>query len=757
MLTPGYRRNIGHNDMKLIFPLIMYTSSVLAVCMMFQYLVLREKHYLEDKFFMVMCIGSAVWSFGFAALFMQENAEDAFLCRAFGMVGTFVYMISTQIFISQMAEIPRRWKYAVNGFSFAAIPLYILMTRPGLVVFSPTPIGMSYHFQPGLVYNLYTAYSLIVALNILGVVLYMLLTSKKKRHVVFARRFLFLLVFVFAGTVLDTIFPMFGLPAIPGSSVTQFWGLVGAYYALRGIRRSRINLNNMSEFIYYSVSSPVLVCDAGGRLQIINDAGVAFFHLDREALHNMRWVNQLFRVNADEIFSEHVLYQELDAVCKRNQKDCSLAVNTIKDVYGDVIGYIIMVTDQTERIQTMKELEEAKHLADAANNAKSTFLANMSHEIRTPMNAIVGFSELALQEELAPEVREYVLDIRGASHNLLAIINDILDISKIESGKMELVCSDYFTKTLLNDVFLIIDGQAKKKGLEFNMSVAEDMPKKLFGDKVRIREVLINLLNNSVKYTERGSISLDARVESRMEDVVKLKFSVRDTGIGIREEDQRELFESFTQVDKVVNNGKEGTGLGLAIVKGFVELMDGEVSVESEYGKGSLFTVVIQQNVLDDGKIGGGYSDARQVEGDTGIGRIKLKNVRALVVDDNMMNLKMAKRGLEHYGIDADIVGSGKLAIDMCRENQYQLVLMDQMMPGMDGIETMREIRKLDYYAPGGESKIIILTANTMSGMRNQMIEEGFDEFLGKPLNFKHLERLLRRFVPDSIVREKKE
>lgn len=756
MVTPGSRRNMGHNDMKLIFPLIMYTSSVLAVCMMLQYLVLREKHYLEDKFFMVMCIGSAVWSFGFAALFMQESAEDAFLCRAFGMAGTFVYMISTQIFISQMAEIPKKWKYAVNGFSFAAIPLYVLMTRPGLVIFSPTPIGMSYHFRQGVVYNLYTAYSLIVALNILVVVLYMLRNSKKKRHVVFARRFLFLLVFVFAGTVLDTIFPMLGLPAIPGSSITQFWGLVGGYCALRGIRRSRINLNNMSEFIYYSVSAPVLVCDAVGRLQIINDAGVAFFRLDREALHNMRWVNQLFRVNGDEIFLEDVLYQELDAVCKRNQKYCSLAVNTIKDVYGDVIGYIIMVTDQTERIQSLNELEEAKHLADAANNAKSTFLANMSHEIRTPMNAIVGFSELALQEELTPEVREYVLDIRGASHSLLAIINDILDISKIESGKMELVCSDYFTKTLLNDVFLIIDGQAKKKGLEFKMSVSEDMPKKLFGDKVRIREVLINLLNNSVKYTERGSISLDARVESRMEDVVKLKFSVQDTGIGIRQEDQKELFESFTQVDKVVNNGKEGTGLGLAIVKGFVELMDGEVSVESEYGKGSLFTVVIQQNVLDDGKIGAGYSDARQVEGDTGIGKIKLKNVRALVVDDNMMNLKMAKRGLEHYGIDADIAGSGKLAIEMCRENQYQLVLMDQMMPGMDGIEAMREIRKLDYYAPGGVPKIIILTANTMSGMRNQMIEEGFDEFLGKPLNFKHLERLLRRFVPDSIVREKK-
>jgi CheY-like chemotaxis protein len=368
------------------------------------------------------------------------------------------------------------------------------------------------------------------------------------------------------------------------------------------------------------------------------------------------------------------------------------------------------------------------------------------------MNAIVGFSELALSEELDPKIHEYIVDIRSASHNLLAIINDILDISKIESGKMELVCGEYYTKNLFNDVFLIVDGQTKKKGLKFKMSVADDMPKKMYGDKIRIRGVLINLLNNAVKYTDSGSVELQAQVLDKTDDIATLKLSVKDTGIGISKEDREKLFESFSQVDKTVNYGKEGTGLGLAIVQGFVELMGGEVSVESEYGKGSTFTVIIKQKILDDGAADKIYTSSDEVSEDYGISDMKLEDVRVLVVDDNIMNLKMAKSSMEHYGLTTDIAGSGKLAVEMCRNTHYQIVFMDQMMPVMDGVEAMKEIRKLDkHYELGGPGKIIILTANTMNGMREQMMAEGFDEFLGKPLNFKQLERLLKRFLPGQI------
>lgn len=739
--------------MKLLFPIIMYTNGVLAAYLMYRYLILKGKRYIEDKIFMIMCFGSAVWSIGFAALFMQEEPDKAFICRAIGMIGVFLYMISAQIFISHMADITKIWKYVVNGFSLLGIILYFLMTRKGLVIFTPNIFGMSYQFVPGTIYNLYTVYTVVVSLNILIIVLYAMRTAKVKRLVVFARRLILLTIFMMVGIILDTIFPMFGLPAIPGSSVTQYWGMIGVYYAIRAISRSRINLNNMSQFIYYSIAAPVLVYDTKRRLQIINDAGVSFLRVERDdrELRNL-WINRIFDVDPDEIFFTDSTNKEFDALCKKNKCYCSLAVNAISDAYGDVIGYIIIVGDLSERIRTMNELEEAKRQADTANSAKSAFLANMSHEIRTPMNAIVGFSELALSEELEPQVKEYIIDIRKASHNLLAIINDILDISKIESGKMELVCGEYYTKTLFNDVFLIMDSQAKKKGLEFKMTVSENMPKKMYGDKIRIRGILINLLNNAVKYTENGSVELKAEIIDRKKDVAVLKFCVKDTGIGIAKEDQEKLFESFSQVDKTVNYGKEGTGLGLAIVKGFVQMMNGEVSVESEYGKGSAFTVVIQQKILDASAMDKIYTNSNEVSEDYGMTDMKLENVRVLIVDDNMMNLKMAKRSMEHYGMTVDIAGSGKLAVDMCRQTHYRIVFMDQMMPVMDGVEAMKEIRKLDdYYAVGGEAKIVILTANTMSGMRTQMMQEGFDEFLGKPINFKQLERLLKRYIPEHI------
>lgn len=739
--------------MKLLFPIIMYTNGVLAAYLMYRYLILKGKRYIEDKIFMIMCFGSAVWSIGFAALFMQEEPDKAFICRAIGMIGVFLYMISAQIFISHMADIPKIWKYVVNGFSLLGIILYFLMTRKGLVIFTPNIFGMSYQFVPGTIYNLYTVYTVVVSLNTLIIILYAMRTAKVKRLVVFARRLILLTIFMMVGIILDTIFPMFGLPAIPGSSVTQYWGMIGVYYAIRAISRSRINLNNMSQFIYYSIAAPVFVYDTKRRLQIINDAGVSFLRVERDdrELRNL-WINRIFDVDPDEIFFTDSTNKEFDALCKKNKCYCSLAVNAISDAYGDVIGYIIIVGDLSERIRTMNELEEAKRQADAANSAKSAFLANMSHEIRTPMNAIVGFSELALSEELEPQVKEYIVDIRKASHNLLAIINDILDISKIESGKMELVCGEYYTKTLFNDVFLIMDSQAKKKGLEFKMTVSENMPKKMYGDKIRIRGILINLLNNAVKYTENGSVELKAEIIDRKKDVAVLKFCVKDTGIGIAKEDQEKLFESFSQVDKTVNYGKEGTGLGLAIVKGFVQMMNGEVSVESEYGKGSAFTVVIQQKILDASAMDKIYTNSNEVSEDYGMTDMKLENVRVLIVDDNMMNLKMAKRSMEHYGMTVDIAGSGKLAVDMCRQTHYRIVFMDQMMPVMDGVEAMKEIRKLDdYYAVGGEAKIVILTANTMSGMRTQMMQEGFDEFLGKPINFKQLERLLKRYIPEHI------
>lgn len=377
---------------------------------------------------------------------------------------------------------------------------------------------------------------------------------------------------------------------LPGSSLTQFWGLIVLYHAVAVINRSRINITNMSEFIYYSLAMPVLVYDVDRQLQIMNDAAASFLGISREsgqAAQNAA-IGCLFEVDEEEIFSFADKHKNVDAVCRENQIYCSLAVSNISDSYGDLIGYIVIVTDLSERMKTIQELEEAIKEAETANRAKSTFLANMSHEIRTPMNAIIGFSELVLKMELDQQTREYIEDIKSSAGNLLAIINDILDFSKIESGKMELVCKDYYTAGLFNDIYLIINTQAKKKELDFRMNVDPDMPNKLYGDNIRIRGVLINLLNNALKYTERGSITFEAAVIEKKDDMATLEFRVADTGIGIRPEEQGTLFESFSRADMKLNYGVEGTGLGLAIAKGYVILMNGDINVQSTYGEGSV-------------------------------------------------------------------------------------------------------------------------------------------------------------------------
>lgn len=745
--------------MHYLFSAWMFINCILALDFAARFAWSSERKYRENRLMAAFCFASALWSGSFAALFLQTDTDIAYLCRSIGMVGTFLYLITAQVLVCRISGIKTFWQNLFNGISYTGILVYFLTIKKSEVVYRLTEDGMTYYFKAGFCNNVYVAYVVVVVLDILAVIIYMLRGAKVKRVQVFGKKLLLVEGLIAFGMLFDTIFPMLGFGAIPGSSIMQFFGMVVMYNAVDKLNRARINIGNMSEFIYYSLAVPVLVYDAEHTMQIMNDAAAAFFKED----HNMRSVeglaiSQLFDISESDAFVFDEDRRDVDTMCKSNQVYCSLSVNKIHDSYGDIIGYIIIVTDLSERVKTLQRLEEAVKEADTANQAKTTFLANMSHEIRTPMNVIIGFSELLLKMNLGKQELEYVEDIKDSSENLLAIINDLLDISKIESGKMELVCSDYYVGTLFQDVFLIINTQAKKKGLKFHVSIASDMPNKLYGDKIRIRGVLINLLNNAVKYTKEGSVSLEAKVIKREGDIATLEFKVTDTGVGIRREEQERIFESFSQVDHKVHYGVEGTGLGLAIVKGYVTLMNGDVTVESVYGEGSVFTAVIEQRVVDASPLE--KFEGKEVKADDFcIGEMKMPSVHVLVVDDNQINLKVAGSTLGYYGLVVDTASSGPEAIEMCKEHRYQIVFMDQMMPQMDGIEAMRKIRKLDsYYDYGGTCKMIVLTANAISGVRQQMLELGFDEYLGKPMNFKQLERLFQKFIPaeqiQTVVRE---
>ncbi len=743
---------IGGAPMSFIFSVVLFAFFVLAAYFVYYFLRKRDWHYLENRMFITFCIASALWSLGFSGVFIQTVPDNAYLWRGIGMIGTFGYMITAQMLICYLSGIAKKFRYLFDGFAFLGIIIYFFIIQKDKVTYTMTDMGMTYSFNPGLWNNLYTSYSVIVALNMLCVIIYMLKTAKKKRLKELAKRLLWTEIIIGAGMVLDTIFPLIGMNAIPGSSISQFLGLAVMYHSMIFIRHSRINISNMSEFIYYSLKVPVLVYDAEYKLEILNNTAYSFLGVDKSRLGTVG-IDGLFEPKAQDIFTFEGKTTNVDAICCHNKLYCELSINKIYDDYKDVIGYIIIVTDLSERMIAMEKLEDAKLEAEYANKAKSTFLANMSHEIRTPMNAIMGFSELLLKMDIDEDARSHVEDIKWSSHNLLAIINDILDISKIESGKMELVPDQYFTVELLNDISLIITEQSRKKNLAFNMKVDTNIPKELYGDKVRLRSVLINILNNAVKYTKEGSISFNISILQQTDEQVSLEFKVTDTGIGIRQEDLQKLFNSFERLDQRLNYGVEGSGLGLSIANGYVKLMGGNIKVDSVYGEGTTFTITLSQKILDSTPIAADYARKTSNNTSSSISDMKLNGITALVVDDNIVNLRVAQGILAKYGLALDTTNNGADSITMCKEKNYDLIFMDQMMPEMDGTEAMQHIRQINaHYAMGGDCKIIVLTADAIKGARETLMNAGFDEYLGKPINFAQLERLLLRYIPAERI-----
>lgn len=421
-------------------------------------------------------------------------------------------------------------------------------------------------------------------------------------------------------------------------------------------------------------------------------------------------------------------------------------VRQIPDRYGENKGYVILILDVTNTRNYIEEIKRVREQAEQANIAKSAFLANMSHEIRTPMNAIVGLSDIIMEESKGRKVHDYACDIKSSSRNLLALINDILDLSKVEAGKMELVPTEYHIKALVNEVLNMMDIVASQRGLMLMSEYDMTIPCRYLGDEGRIRQILINILNNALKFTKQGHVKISVTgVKGDTEGTELLTFRIEDTGCGIREEDLKGIFDNFRQLDSKRNRSVEGTGLGLSITKHLVGLMDGSIKVESVYGEGSTFIVEIPQKITNDKPLS--EIPEEEVKKEETLEPFTVKDYKVLVVDDNQINRKVARSFLQSYELEITEAESGMEAIRLVRDTQFDIIFMDHMMPEMDGIETVQNIRN-DYGEDRKLPIIIALTANAMDGVRENFLSNGFQDFITKPLDRKALHMVLLKWIP---------
>ncbi len=423
---------------------------------------------------------------------------------------------------------------------------------------------------------------------------------------------------------------------------------------------------------------------------------------------------------------------------------------------GKQFGTIFALADDTDTYRYLDEIKEQKRIAERANKAKSVFLANMSHEIRTPINAILGMDEMIMRESREDQIVEYAENIESAGRTLLSIINDILDISKIEEGRMEIIPVDYDLTSVINDLMNMIQVRADDKGLKLKLEVNGDIPKILHGDEIRIKQVISNILTNAVKYTVKGSVTLKIdfeRIEKEGEtDRIALKVSVADTGIGIKEEDLPRLFEQFERIEESRNRNIEGTGLGMNITQQLLFMMGSKLEVTSEYGKGSEFSFSLEQDVVKWEPIGK-YEESyrRAIEGHKKYQKsFTAKDARVLLIDDTVINHAVFKGLLKQTLIQIDTADSGDAGLRLAEKNKYDMIFVDHMMPGKDGIETLAELRASE--GQSRDSITVCLTANAVSGAREQYLEAGFDDYLTKPIDAKKLEQMLIEYLPDEKV-----
>ena len=724
-------------------------STIIASCGISYFM--REKNAGALRYYMlVMGFFGALWSGGYGIMGFTETGEVAAVFRAVGLVGVAGFMMTEALMIAYMVELPK-WlfrAYAMIFGIFAVVDLYFFI--PDQHIFVRLNGRMCYYSTNSfgrMVHNIFLAF---VVVTMIAMAILWVHKEKPKRQSYYVRAAILANIAILFSIIPDTILPMLGKPSFPSSAYGMFLTYMITWFWATRFNAFSITVGNLSQYIYESANTAILIFDEYFRLVLANPYGQELLGIKK--IENQKLM-QLFQGTdaefgriKDGILRDNKGVAELVSV--HGAISCSLNFSLARDFHDDPYCIVCFVYDLTKEKNMLEEVVRA-------NEAKSQFLANMSHEIRTPINGILGMDSVLLKECHDENLREYAKNIQSAGQSLLSIINDILDISKIESGKMEILTIRYQLFSVLNDCYNLTKIKLQNKPVSFIMQINEKLPSWLYGDEVRIRQIINNFLSNAVKYTKEGNITFELDFEEKTDEQILLVITVRDTGIGIKEEDLGKLFESFTRIEEKRNRNIEGTGLGLNLTKNLVNLMGGEVFAESTYGKGSCFTAKIPQKIADAkpmGDFGKRYQQYLSTSDDDKLSFLA-PDAKILVVDDVTMNLKVVEGLLKATKIQIDTAVSGSECLECVKTTPYQMIFLDHMMPEMDGLETLEHMKNLADN-PNAQTPVIMLTANAIVGAKEEYIEAGFTDYLTKPIRETELLEMILKYLPEELVCE---
>lgn len=729
--------------MHTFFIMIQYIGIIILMVEVF-YLVSRRPS-KQQQYLLLLTIALLIEFVGYLLELNATTKGEALVAIKLEYLGLPYIPLCQLMFVMQFCKVrlPRNVIRLLAIMHTAIVCLVMTCEKHTLfyssIEFSESGIFPHLVLGHGIIYNLY--YGVVLLVYVIGMTMLCYFQYRKAKEVSEKRNYIYLM--------LLNILPLLGF-------VILLSGVAGGYdisLITYLIDTLLLFILIFKEKIYDTLAlAKELAVDvlAEGLVVVDNNGDVIYFNRKAAQVYENISIGKCRDILTD---MEDCITEKKNITREERIYDISGRIVENDNVSYGKIYVLNDITDSYQYMQSLKEqadvMKELKEQAEMANEAKSSFLSSMSHEIRTPMNAIVGLTDVLLRKEWPVEEKKYLLHIKSSGNALLQIINELLDLSKIESGKFEIVKDSYDIAQMLRDIQMIGLTRIENKNIELIMHVDKEIPRFLYGDDLRIRQVIINIMNNAIKFTDKGSVTVNVRQQKRERKRVQLYVSVQDTGQGIKPEDVTSLFDAFSQVDVRKNRGKEGTGLGLAISRQLVELMEGKLSVMSKYGEGSKFYFSIWQEI-ENGEEIGDFTEVKQTEeNQDDIFTFTAPEAKILLADDSEINREVAKALMEPFKMQIDMACNGQEALEKVQEGRYDLVFMDHFMPVMDGIEATEKIRALEgeYFK---KLPIIALSADAVQGVREKFVAAGMNDFVSKPIPMKDIAKVLQNWLPEE-------